>query len=158
MKPPAKRDPRELDLGPVRLSATSVNFLSRPTLEEWGNVMEFVERADNAVQWWVGDLINAGENMFGEEASQWFSDATWRRWAWVCEKVQPALRRADLSFTHHEVIARLEPREQKHWLAQAAQHGWSVSELRKQLKGEEPPDDSETCPACGRKLPKEQRA
>lgn len=150
---PAKTDAHDLDLGPVRLTAVGVEFLRAPTYEEWANAFSLVKRCEGAVAWWTGDMINAGDNMFGEQASQEFEKETLRKFAWVSEKVTPAVRRRTLSFTHHEKVARLEPREQKHWLQRAETEGWSAKELAKKIKGadvEQEDDGKEPCPICGR--------
>jgi hypothetical protein len=148
-----KKDPRDLDIGPIRLTATGLEFLAVPSFEDWLGVVEWVKRCDMAVQFWAGDLVNHGENLFNESASQGFDRETWRRWGWVCSKVSPDIRRKALSFTHHEAVARLEPREQRHWLDRAEREGWSANELKRQLKAEVPKEDEperETCPVCGK--------
>lgn len=150
---PAKKDATDIDLGPVRLTATGVDFHTSLTLDEWRSVMQWTKRCEHAVAWWLGDLVVAGDNMFGEEASQEYERETIRKFAWVAEKVQPAIRRKALSFTHHEVVAKLEPREQKHWLAAAEAGGWSAKELRRQIREDEripEDDDKEPCPTCGK--------
>lgn len=148
---PVKADPRDLDLGQIRLTATGIEFLACPTFDEWRHAMQWVNRCSGAAQWWAGDMVNHGENMFGEAAAQEFEKETVRRWAWVCQKVAPNVRRKTLSFTHHEKVAKLPARDQARWLMLAEQEGWSASELAKQIKGEAAPDDDkELCPTCGK--------
>lgn len=153
MDVPVKRDSRDIDLGPMRLTATGVEFLAAPTLEQWRAAMQWTKRCEGAVAWWLGDLVVNGENMFGEDASCEYERETIRKFTWVAEKVQPSVRRKALSFTHHEKVAKLPHREQQKWLLAAEQHGWSAKELAKQIKGEEPEEDedAELCPVCGKK-------
>lgn len=152
---PAKRDSHDIDLGPIRLVATGLEFTAAPSLDEWLAVVEWLKRCNSGVQWWCGDAVNHGLNMFGESASQGFDRETWRRWSWICEKVIPSVRRKALSFTHHEVVAKLPTREQDKWLKIAEAEGLSVKELKKRIKGDdEPEDDAELCSECGRPLPK----
>ena len=153
MNIPAKKSPTDIDLGPLRLHATGIDFLAEPTLEQWAAAFEWVARCDSAVQWWAGSMVHTGEYLFGEKAAQWFNKDTHRRWAWVCEKVTPAIRRAALTFSHHENVARLEPREQKRWLDLAEHNQWSANELKRQIKADEalPEDDDKIpCPTCGK--------
>lgn len=148
---PTKRDSHDLDLGPVRLTATGVEFTAAPTFDEWAAAMEWVKRCEGAVAWWAGDMVVHGDNQFGQEASQHYERETIRKFAWVAEKVIPSVRRKALSFTHHEVVAKLPTREQDKWLKIAEAEGLSVKELKKRIKGEdEPDDDKEPCPTCGR--------
>lgn len=147
----AKRDPRDLDLGPIRLTAISVEFTAAPTLDQWRQAFQWVKRCETGVAWWLGDMVVHGDNMFGEEASQEYERETIRKFAWVAEKVPASVRRRTLSYSHHEVVARLPVREQERWLIAAEQNGWSVKELRRQLKDDPAvADDKEPCPTCGR--------
>lgn len=152
MNVPAKHDPRDLQLGPITLTATAMEFTAAPTREQYLAAMDWLERCNSGVQWWCGDGVNHGLNMFGEEASQGFSRETWRKWAWVAEQVIPKVRRAALSFTHHEVVASLPTREQDKWLQAAEANGWSARELKKQIKGDPDTDadDKIPCPTCGK--------
>src|SRR5262249_25141501 len=50
-----------------------------------------------------------------------------------CTRVRPSVRRAELTFTHHDFVAKLKPNEQRHWLAEAVRNGWSADELRDQV-------------------------
>lgn len=148
-----KRDPADLVLGSIVLTETAMEFAAAPTLSEWLGVVEWLQRCNSGMQWWCGDAVNHGLNMFGEEASQGLSAETWRRWAWVCEKVPQPVRRRTLTFSHHEAVARLEPREQKYWLDLAEQNGWSANELKRRIKADEKvaEDDDNLCPTCGKK-------
>jgi hypothetical protein len=66
--------------------------------------------------------------------------------AYVAGNVPPAIRDPELSFSHHRVVAKLLPKDQEIWLKRARTRGWSVHELREQLRdvpqlsgGREPP-------------------
>lgn len=148
---PAKKSTTDVDLGKIRLTATGIEFLAVPSLDEWRAAFQWVKRCEGAVQFWLGDLVLAGESMFGEEASQEFDRETIRRWVWVCDKVNPDVRRQTLTFSHHEAVAHLEPREQRRWLELAESMAWSSKELRRQLKDTKNDAESkQTCPTCGK--------
>ena len=63
---------------------------------------------------------------------------------WVCSRVPPARRRPELSFSHHDAVASLGPREQRRWLSEALEQGWSRERLRAALR------DSGALPRAGR--------
>lgn len=76
----------------------------------------------------------------------------------------PEIRRTDLEWGHHDVVARLHeyPEEQVKWLAMAAGRGakrWTVAELKRRVAERHPSRPKEfpsaeraggRCPTCGR--------
>ncbi len=70
----------------------------------------------------------------------------------VCRNVRPAQRRQDLSFGHHDVVRKLLPNDQRHWLKQAHENGWTRQQLRDQIYGERvlPPAVSNDLPSVVR--------
>jgi N6-adenosine-specific RNA methylase IME4 len=58
---------------------------------------------------------------------------TLRQYAWVARK--SSIRIDDLSFAHHVLVASLPPADQQEWLEAALANGWTVAELRRQLRG-----------------------
>lgn len=95
----------------------------------------------------VGDLLTFGEKKFGERWGQACTDAMafimpekqMARALWVASKVAPDIRREDLSFDHHEALARLDQSEQKKLLTKAATKRWSVGDLKDEIKRLHPP-------------------
>lgn len=43
------------------LTATGMVSKGKPTFKKWEEVGRFFERAEGAVQWWIGDWLNYGE-------------------------------------------------------------------------------------------------
>ena len=58
---------------------------------------------------------------------------TLRDFAYTARRVELSLRNDKLDFSHHRVVAKLEPEDQKHWLAAAQKHDLSVRRLRMSL-------------------------
>lgn len=88
--------------------------------------------------WWVGDTILHGETVYGDQYAQavdMFGMAyqTLMNYASVCRSVAPDRRRPDLSFGHHQAVAKLDAAGQVYWLEQAAEHEWSRAQLREAL-------------------------
>ena len=117
----------------------------KPTLAEceaFGRKLPGLERSAPFV---AGDFINYVEREYGEEASQiidaseGWSESTARNYAWVCDKVPIEVRRRELSFKHHRLVAKLAREEQVHWLKLAAAGDgdgkpWSVARMAAALR------------------------
>lgn len=53
----------------------------------------------------------------------------------ICRRVRPPVRREELAFHTHAVVAPLLPDEQQHWLGQAAENQWTRQQLRDAIYG-----------------------
>lgn len=114
----------------------------RPGLSkaEWLEAAHLCALVERAAQWWIGDLLNYGEQQpYGEtytEALNLFEAPlqTLKNWKWVAAQVEKS-RRRDFSWSHHEVVAALDEDLQERWLDQAEAMGWSTRELRARVKG-----------------------
>jgi hypothetical protein len=83
--------------------------------------------------WILGDGFVYGEGRFGEMFSQAiedYSQESARNAMWVASRIEPVRRLTALSWSHHQQVASLEPREQDRLLALAAERKLSVTELR----------------------------
>jgi len=104
-------------------------------------------RIEDATHWWVGDMIVQAEGLWGHDAHQHIEDAfghipeaSRAQYATVAERIPPARRKRDLSWTHHRVVYKLDPEEQDTWLGRALEAGWSKRELEQHIRdmSEEP--------------------
>ena len=130
--------------------------------EEWALGGGQLGRLKGAIDWSFGDWLNYGEQHYGEEYAQYievlgsYSNNTLRNWQWVCERIPLSRRVSALRFAHHQAVAALEPVEQDEWLAEAWANGWSVAELKRQIKGEPEPEpevsDRNHCPHCAKDI------
>lgn len=95
----------------------------------------------------VADGLNAGEALFGEEYAQAIDDT--RKWMqvssktlhnamWILKSVASERRHELLTLAHHEVVAPLQPEEQKEFLDQAESENLTVSALKKIVKERHP--------------------
>jgi len=111
------------------------------TFEDWSAMLAWLEAVEVGVQWWIGDAMIYGEQVFGEMYSQALSATGWQlktieQYRWVCSKVPFRNRRSDLSFFHHREVADLQEDQQAEWLARAAKGDddqWSTDRLRQEL-------------------------
>lgn len=145
----------------ARLNATGLE-LTNPELdyEGWENIGRAVSFVGTAWQWWIGDWVNLGEELFGEEAAQAVEHNTSARYskaeaitgvdhgrmmniASVCRKIARSRRRSELSFSHHEAVSALEPEEQTEWLSRCIEEEWTREELRQAIRDTKNPPEPE---------------
>jgi hypothetical protein len=107
--------------------------------DEWivaGRRLGVLGRVSN---WLIGDWVRAGIAQWGEryaEASKitGFDPHSLRNMAYVASRFDPSLRRDNLTWSHHALIAALEREQQIYWLDRATELRWSVSDLRTMMR------------------------
>ena len=62
--------PPKISIGPFHFTSVGVRFSGKPELPEWKGPLQFALWCQRAGPWWIGDLLNAGEDRFGESFSQ----------------------------------------------------------------------------------------
>jgi DNA modification methylase len=115
-------------------------------LEEYAQQLERLQTVEGAVQFWQGDVANAGKKEYGYGAMKEIADelgldyGEFRNNSYISQQTMSA--RADiypkypqLKFVHYRVVAPLEDDEQIKWLEEAGSKGLSAAELRKAIKG-----------------------
>ena len=125
-------------------------------------------------QWWIGDWIRYGTARWGERYAEaarvtGYDVATLRNMAWVASQFDLSLRSDRLTWSHHVLLAPLDPDEQRRWLEHAQDQRLSVADLRTELRrtrGAEakalesstaearPNTRDQVCPHCGHELNK----
>jgi hypothetical protein len=126
--------PPKISIGPFHFTSVGVRFSGKPELPEWKGPLQFALWCQRAGPWWIGDLLNAGEDRFGESFSQMCDGAVsaemLNRYASVARRVPIENRVASLSWTAHSMVARLPLDVQKQLLQEAVRQGWTSDELR----------------------------
>jgi len=126
--------PPKISVGPFHFTSIGVRISGKPELPDWKGPLQFALWCQRAGPWWIGDLLNAGEDRFGETFSQMCEGAVsaemLNRYASVARRVPLENRRPGLSWSAHAACARL-PRDLQHNLLRAAERqGWTSEELR----------------------------
>ncbi|MFC9678288.1 LmbU family transcriptional regulator [Streptomyces sp. NPDC056948] len=123
----------------VQKRRTSLTFPRAVPLEAWISIGVEIFSITDASSWWLGDWLIYGQNRYPDrykraiEASS-LHYKTLRNYAWVARKFDVSRRRDTLSMQHHAEVAALTEEEQELWLDHAEQGGWSVTELRRNIK------------------------
>jgi hypothetical protein len=130
--------PPKISIGPFHFTSVGVRISSKPELTEWRGPLQFALWCQRAGPWWIGDLLNAGEDRFGETFSQMcegtLSTEMLNRYASIARRVPIENRVASLSWSAHAAVARLPPTSQKRMLLEAVRHGWTSEELRVKVR------------------------
>ncbi len=128
----------EISLGPFDFRPAAVRIQGRPPLAEWQGPLQFALWCQRASPWWIGDMINSGEDLFGEEFAEvcggTLSTEMVSRYASVARRVPARNRRPNLSWSAHAAVARLPHPLQRRMLAQAEKLGWNSDDLRKKVR------------------------
>ena len=128
------KDP-QINLGRFHFRPAAIAMDGRPPLEEWRGPIQFALWCQRASPWWIGDLINSGEDVFGEEFAAvlggTLSTEMVSRYASVARRVPARNRRPKLSGSAHAAVARLEDHLQRRMLALAEKEGWNSDDLHK---------------------------
>jgi hypothetical protein len=124
-------------------------------------------------QWWIGDWVRYGTARWGEKYAEaarvtGYDVASLRNMAWVASRFDLSLRNDKLTWSHHVLLAPLEPEAQREWLQRASEERLSVADLRLELRalraGDPKParvatvatkdtgGDLAVCPHCGHAL------
>jgi hypothetical protein len=137
---------------PGTATDVSLTLAGDTTWEEWVAGLRLLGRMDRAIQWWIGDMVNWGEERFGERFAQGvealgLAPHTVGNYAWVARAVPVTRRQAALSFEHHAVVAALPPEVQVGWLIVAMNKDLSTRELRAHIRSKTA-EFRRHCPSC----------
>jgi hypothetical protein len=121
-----------------------LDVIGMPTYQQCEVMWRKLHTVRRGLQFAIGDAAKYIRERFGEQADQILSDATgWapetlRAYEWTAEKIPPSARRMDvLEYSHHQVVARLAPKERDRWLLRAAEDDdqpWTVARLRQAVR------------------------
>ena len=100
-----------------------------------------IQGISGAMPWILGDWLNYGERIYGETYAQAVESTGMKvqllmNYKSVARRVPISCRKENLTWTHHEIVSRLDPSEQERWLSQAEAEEWSSKELREALRSE----------------------
>jgi len=123
----------------IEMRTTGLIFNSQLKYEEWEKIGGKLKLCNRAIQWWIGDWINYGEKEYGEMYSQALDETDYeyeslRNAVWVVSRIELSRRRDNLSFSHHQEVAPLEPNDQDYWLNRAEKEHLTRRELREEIR------------------------
>lgn len=134
------------DIQPVKLagftlSARAATPVGRPTLEQWTHAFWFACATEEAADYWIGDLLALAESRadWQEKLDQAMTVSGLARHTldnklYVSRHVAEAERQIAPTPAHAAEVAKLPVRSQRALLTKAKEEGWTVRELRKELR------------------------
>lgn len=140
-----------LPKGSVRLLGLELGH-HEMTFPEWESLGRIIGTARRWSAFALGDWLNFGEGLFGEEAAQaveghpadrydvahrvtGLEQGTLRNYASVCGRVALSRRRVELDFGHHDAVSALENDKQDYWLQRAIDESMTREDLRRAIRG-----------------------
>jgi hypothetical protein len=135
-----KRDMAQIAL-PGTVSHTGLELTPGLSQEQWLDVGRLCALVERANRWWIGDFLNYADGQYGDtyrEATQLFEMevGTLMNLKWVASQFDVSFRNENLSWTHHYIVAAMEPEVRDYWLRRAEEKKWSVRELKARIKAE----------------------
>lgn len=127
----AEPSPKTLSLFEVpgcHFTEISLDIEPGMKFEHWERLMRSLERAEQGIQWYIGDALCYGEREYGEKYAQ-VLDAhkktgipidTLRNYQWVADRVKPVTRVTTLSWAVHREVAPLTEDKQREILQKGA--------------------------------------
>jgi hypothetical protein len=132
----SRQEPK-MALGPFQFRPANVTIQGKPALPDWQGPLQFALWCQRASPWWIGDMINRVEDLYGEEFGEVCGDTLSTemvsRYASVARRVPAQNRHPALSWSAHAAVARLPLADQRRMLTAAERHGWNSDQLRKQV-------------------------
>jgi hypothetical protein len=127
------------DLSPAALTATAWSPSADLTVSDWVRQGRWLGALGRGSGWWIGDWLRYGNARYGERYGPaarvtGYDVHSLRNMSYVAGRFEVPRRRADLSFSHHAVLAGLPVGEQELWLDRAEAGALSVGVLRAELR------------------------
>lgn len=106
---------------------------------EWLVVGKRLGGISRCNQWWLGDWVRYGADKWGEKYTQaakitGYDPRSLANMASIATAFEPSRRRDNLTWSHHVAVAALPETEQEAWLDRAVSEGFSVADLRTELR------------------------
>jgi hypothetical protein len=128
----------------VTVSPTALVCSRQLTIDEWKSLGCTLWQLEGSIKWWIGDWWHYGFHRYGDRKAvatakktfggkRSYAFQTLMNYGYVAGRVQTSRRREVLSFSHHVVVAPLEPEEQERWLSAAVEGGLSVAKLEQKM-------------------------
>lgn len=144
---------------PFTLTPTGLLLSEDLTEEEWDGLVTTLQTSQQALGWAIGDLWAFGEQRNYGKAADFagrlgISTSTLKTYGSVARSIPASSRLADLSFSHHQEVAGLDPEKRDAILAQAAAEGLGKADVRRLAKGLPvgAPDNGSSIDAEGREV------
>lgn len=137
----------ELDITGIITDDCSLRMIEEIEPEKFVSLVQRLGQEDTRLRFFIGDLMNQGFNLYGEEAFQLFGKSEWeegtlKNYGRIAKGIPAVLRRADVEWSHYAEIYSIKDRDlQEKLIEECAQGNMTVKDLR-EYKGNEGDGDS----------------
>lgn len=119
-----------------QFTQTGLIVQGQPTFEQCEAMINKLHVVKDAVQMWLGDLLNYMEGRWGESYAQVvdgldYAEGSLGNYQRVARQVPPPLRNENLRYNHYAAVAPLPKEKQVYWLEKAVKENLSARTLRK---------------------------
>lgn len=120
----------------VKLSKNGITFTDNVSYNDWVKIGDKLRLMEGSVQFWIGDWLNYGENNYDKWTQEFDPEKNYdygylSNMKWVARRVDISRRRENLSWSHHQTVADLEPADQDLLLQEAEDHHLNRTKFRK---------------------------
>lgn len=134
-------DQRPIELAGFKLAGRSVRAIGTPTGEQWIAAVQFAGAAEEASPYWIGDLLE-----YADTREDWrakldqmlavtgLARQTIHNRLYIARHTTERSRRLAPSLAHAAQVAPLKEAEQCAWLEKSQTEGYSVRELRREIR------------------------
>jgi hypothetical protein len=131
-----------LDLLPraIEPSRIGLRFPDDLTYDVWLEVGDRLKLIDQASRWWWGDWLNYRGGEWGSKYTEALETSggdygDLRNMKYVAGAIELSRRRDNLSWSHHQEVAALDPHDQDAWLDRAESEHLTREKLRAAMRG-----------------------
>jgi hypothetical protein len=136
---PSARSVRTWPDDPIVVPGRGLQFPQQLPFQRWLSIGRQLSEVCTSSAWCLGDWLIFGETCYNgryrdaiEQTSLDYQ--TLRNYAWVARHFPLPRRRGAVSFGHHAEVAALPDAEQDFWLRKTEEFGWSVKQLRHEVR------------------------
>ncbi len=123
-----------------KVRSLEITTKTKPSEKQWIEAIGGMDQQMQSAPFWRGDLFNIGVEWFGDDFATSIFDhtktnvSTWMNNASVCRRIPNSLRSDALSYSHHAIVAYLEPSDIKKYLQLAEENNLSSRQLGDLIK------------------------
>ncbi len=126
------------------ITQTGASLDESLTYEDWSHIGAQLSIIHGCSMWWIGDWLKFGVKQYGDRTKAAMQNSgvlgyqpkTLLDAIRVSDAIEDTRRLASLSWSHHQLVAPLEAKDQDRWLEHAEANHLSVSDLRGEIRTE----------------------
>lgn len=128
-------------VGNFAMTSCGLQVVGEVTPDEWDHLGDILRQMDCSLQWLIGDWIVYGNTKWGQTYEMiaektGYNKKTLYNYFYVASSIHFSLRRENLTFGHHSLVAGFKGKIQDQWLEYADQNKLSIAAFRKTIESQ----------------------